>query len=300
MWDVDKGGELVAVLSRGHKQIVTHCAWASTGTVFATGSRDGTVIIWDGTDLRSRAAPLHRYRYTDFDSCAKRYREVDVLLISPDSSWLLIAHRVAHCSHSHLRLLDITAPDSSDPCHKTIHVHHEGPICAAAFDPVSRRIATALLDGSIAIWDIQTGAELATMRYEQFRWMKPLPFSPDGTSLLCYRRGGPGSRIVEWALEGSITQLESRGDQEFAKYQSATYSPDGRFIAAIFDHPEGVQLWRASDGSYAGMLKRERKFGHPYHFNAYYLAFTPDGRWLASGDVFGGVEIHGLDSILDG
>ena len=61
---------------------------------------------------------------------------------------------------------------------------HRGPgtECAVTFSPDGNRIASAGSNGTVIVWDAQTGAEALTLRGHG-GWTATVTFSPDGTRI---------------------------------------------------------------------------------------------------------------------
>ena len=101
--------------------------------------------------------------------------------------------------------------------------------------------------------------------------------------------GGYDGRLIWWGLE--------RGDrvravEAHAKWiRAVTVSPDGSTIASVADDMV-CRLWDAETGS-----RRQELRGHeaitPHHYPSmlYACAFTPEGRYLATGDKVGHVVV---------
>ena len=109
----------------------------------------------------------------------------DSLQISPDGETLVLLAQVG------VKLLD---PHFPGPPRAVL----PGPSRAAAFTPDSRRLVTAALDGTTAVWDVATGE--CVVRYD---WSPVAGFlysvavAPDG--LTAYA-GGSDGRVVRWDL----------------------------------------------------------------------------------------------------
>ena len=71
-------------------------------------------------------------------------------------------------------------PDSA--CLMTL-AGHTGGVEACAFSPDGRRIVSASHDGTLKLWDAQTGAELATLAGHA-DVVQACAFSPDGRRIV--------------------------------------------------------------------------------------------------------------------
>ncbi len=148
---------------------------------------------------------------------------------------------------------------------------------ALAFDPGGRRLATASW-GTLCLWDLADGRALHTWPIESDS--NSLAFSPDGTRLAAVAEDG--MRTIWGAETGKVVrELEGRkppGRKPFIAAdlgKALAFSPDGSRLAASFFEGFAVKVWDAKEGRLVlelkGSLNRVDR-----------LAFSPDGRWLAT------------------
>ena len=76
---------------------------------------------------------------------------------------------------------------------------HRGAALGLAFLPDSRRLATASRDGSVKVWDIETGRKLFELQAQ--KPVTAFALSPDGKCVACvigHVVDGPEERVDIW------------------------------------------------------------------------------------------------------
>ncbi len=137
---------------------------------------------------------------------------------------------------------------------------------AVAISPDGRTLASGAGDGTISLWDMDSGNQIFTIPEGHASWVGALWFSPDGTTLAA---GGNGNISLWDAATGSNTAFISPGAGH-----PAAFSPDGTILAA--ETLDGtVKLFDVASGSSLATLD-----GHKDVIQS--LAFSPDGSMLAS------------------
>jgi WD40 repeat protein len=164
------------------------------------------------------------------------------------------------------------------------------PITAVAFSPDGRRVASLDRGGLVKVWDPDTGADMSTVALDGDN-IDVAAFSPDLTRLAWvsrYHKIEGVSKIIKlwdlttgkqvWALEGHPTEFIT----------AVAFSPDGKRLAsACSDAPhwtvlEQVKVWDLDTGKELRTLG-----GRAGSRSVRCLAFSPDGRRLATGGGYG-------------
>jgi WD40 repeat protein len=153
-----------------------------------------------------------------------------------------------------------------------------------AFSPDGRFLATR--SWPVTLWELSSGKEVRTFGPES---LSPsvsafLGFTPDGKSLVEARTNGT---IRTWDVtsgkeEGYLADPQKKSGVIFS-LQCAALSSDGRLLAAATvssggERKEKVTLWDLAAGSPVGTLTGFQ--------SCEALAFSPDGQWLAAGDMY--------------
>jgi WD40 repeat protein/tRNA A-37 threonylcarbamoyl transferase component Bud32 len=143
--------------------------------------------------------------------------------------------------------------------------------------------------GRVTIWDVRTGEKTlawdvhpAGVLSEHFTGVRSVAFSPDGTQIVT--ASGEHNRSAEVKVWDAATARElSCPGVSNEPVWAVTYSPDGRRLAWAGSAKTGdnataravVQIWNMERGEMELTLR-----GHTAAVRG--LAFSPDGRWLAS------------------
>jgi WD40 repeat protein len=141
-----------------------------------------------------------------------------------------------------------------------------------AFSPDSRTIAIAGDNSLIHLWDVESDSEGPPIETSALE-TKCLAFSRDGTRLVSGGHRGTELTIWEWPSRRRLTDLS--GHDSPAGVSVVAFSPDGSVVASG-DTAGVVRLWDVADG-------RERATFQAHHKKVLDLAFSPDGKRLATG-----------------
>jgi WD40 repeat protein/tetratricopeptide (TPR) repeat protein len=157
-----------------------------------------------------------------------------------------------------------------------------GPVSWHAFSPDGQVLAwltgTASVPGAVTLWDVGAGAVRATLSHEGAA-ITGAVFSPDGKLLAtASSRGTAGKETPEFKLWDVATGHEQRTlDGPAGRVEAVALGPGGQLAAAVraATGPTEVWVWDASTGP-GRVVGRHR-------FPVLAVAFSPDGRRLASG-----------------
>jgi WD40 repeat protein len=166
---------------------------------------------------------------------------------------------------------------------------HERTVTAATFSPDATKLATGSEDGTVKIWDANSGRTLVTLivwkvkkipAYRIFSRALHVPvsvyvkFSPDQRTVLTNTYWEDSSAKL-WDATAGRLQAELGGHTTQTLYKTeaagvtgAIFSPDGKFIAT--ESTDMVRLWEAA----TGRLIEEFKILFPQ------TDFSPDSNWL--------------------
>jgi WD40 repeat protein len=133
------------------------------------------------------------------------------------------------------------------------------------FGPRDRWLATNRADGSITLWDPESGRVLRKLVAEGHKSMR-IAVSPDGTRLAC---GTADGNVLIWNPEHDDPPFVLSGHT--GNITSLAFSPDGRLLASS-DRTGKVKVW---DSGWKEYIQRQLE----HHVHA--IAFSTDSRLLA-------------------
>lgn len=160
--------------------------------------------------------------------------------------------------------------------HRSIPAHQRA-VMTLTFSPDEQTLATGSWDCTVKVWDLQTGALVATLAGHT-DYVQSIAFSPDG-KWLASGSDDQTLRIWEIASGACLKTIHAHTDNTYG----VAWSPDGQVIATCgFDG--FARVWDVSallnTGAASGNCLKTLA-GHTGPVTK--VAFSPDGRLLASG-----------------
>jgi WD40 repeat protein len=145
---------------------------------------------------------------------------------------------------------------------------HEAAVTDLAFSPRGDWLASTSLDGTIRFWDAATGRTLRVLRAHTDE-VYALAFSRDGSRLAST---GYDRRVVVSDATSGKTQHALSGFNGWSI--AVALSPDGRQVAAS-GTDGNIWIWETESGNHVRTLEGRQRMTA--------LAWSPDGHYLAAG-----------------
>jgi WD40 repeat protein len=167
-------------------------------------------------------------------------------------------------------------PDGAVARFGTLRFRHAGEVTSLAFSPDGKLIASGSWDTTARLWDAATGKELYRAHAIE-DGASAVAFSPRGRVLAIVDERG-GIYLWEWAVgqKRLVKALPDPGDVSF-RPTPLVFSPDGATLAFALRNRIHVCDVRAGKEIRWLGKKDNNQF-------VFCLAFSPDGRMLASGN----------------
>jgi WD40 repeat protein len=157
---------------------------------------------------------------------------------------------------------------------------HTSRVLGAAFGPDGARLVTSSSDGTVRQWDATTGREVEAPYDRHTGEVAAAVYSPDGHWVAS---AGTDRTIRVWRATGREDLAVLHGHT--AAVIRVAFAPDGRRLASAsltgdtahgWARDDTVRVWDVDPEATLPVLRGHTSFVYP-------VAFSPEGRWIASG-----------------
>ena len=152
---------------------------------------------------------------------------------------------------------------------------------SVAYSPDGKYLAAGLGEG-VRIWDTTTNKEVLKLKVGR---VHSVAYSPDGKYLAA---GADSGQVWVWEVPAGKELHSLKGHTK--SVFSVAFAPDGKRLASAGDTT--VRLWDLESGKEAEQFKTEVPTGKKFAPWVHSVAFSRDGKWLASGNGDGTVDLR--------
>jgi WD40 repeat protein len=268
-------------------------AFSPDGRYVVSGSRDGTVSVWEAASGKEIMRKTHD-------------EWVIAVAFSPDGTYVASAgnlktrvweipsgREITQLIHEDVVLSIAISPDGkylvtgagdiaqvweAESGSKVTQLIHDSAVTTVAFSPDGRSIASGSDDGTVHVWETASGKMISDMVHGG--GLCPLVFSQDGK----YIAGGGGDNLVyvwEAATGRQIAVMEHQGI-----VNAVALNQDGSLV--ISAGALTAQVWNVST--------QQELSRWTHNSDVYSVAFSPNGRDVASASADGTARVWDASS----
>ena len=255
IWDAQTG-EIQKIL-KGHTNKVFSVVFSADGKTLASGSVDNTIRLWD-VETGTPQKTLNLIEFTEEVTEMEMGME---MVFSPDGRTLATW---AWGWDIPIRLWNAQTGEIQ----KTLKGEERDVVKDIAFSPDGKTLASAMDNGTVRLWDIQTGERPRILTGHK-DIVFSVAFSPDGKTLTS---GSHDGTLRLWDRETGECRNTHTGYT--SGVLNVAFSPDGKTLASAMGN-DTVGLWNAQTGT----LRHTVKVQHTHSIKS--VTFSPDGKTLA-------------------
>jgi WD40 repeat protein/DNA-binding SARP family transcriptional activator len=288
VWDLREGRAIETL--EGHNGSVWGQAFSPDGDTLYTASNDSTARIWDVAGYRRLARPFRTNTVNDTGEPS-----APAFALSPDGGTLAAARFDGRVNLIDAETLRRTAGFEAFAGRSAL---------AVEYSPDGSTLAVAGGGGGVGLWDAESGQRVGPLLRAP---RGPRKRNPHNVEALAFGRGGLLAAAAEggagagkgavriWDLDGR--KLIARPLHLPPKVGGLAFSPDGSQLAIAFGarggttgigpgDPDGIEIRDVRSGERLARLHADEVGS---------VAFSPDGRLLAGGQVDGKVRLWAAD-----
>lgn len=304
LWET--GGRRLYRVWQSSVDIIYRIALSPDGRKLAGGTWDGTLKVWDiarGSLLWAVNWPqtvivIYQLEFSpdgNLIACSGDDFDVRLLKTSDGSEWQRLVHpqRVMIARWTSDGQLLVTGDadgiirfwklHKTEPavCIKTFTGHSQ-TIFGIAFSPDNLRVASSSLDGTVKVWDVDSGVLIHTIESHDSGVLR-LRWSPDGRSIVS--SGRDDSIIKLWNPEDGRLQATLQGHTSTVR--SLFFTPDNRHL--VSSGPDGtLRIWDVATGECLRII-------YGYAASLTDLEWSPDSQYVVGGGTDALVMVYSVN-----
>lgn len=233
IWDLAER-RLVTILT-DHTDRVTALAFSRDGQRLASGADDGSIRLWEVGPWR----PLG----------TMRAENVRVLAFSPDGRRLASGN-----GFRAVRLWDLTT------LQQVALFRHEDNVTQLGFNPEGSLLASGSRDGTVRVWDMQSLAEKERVLFRGEGSVWALAFSPDGSQVAFQAMSSFSGHVYLGQIQRGTSQVLTR---EAGEDFLVGFTPDSRTLITLNTAWSSLYRWRTPSATLADSLVLGSLAMHP-------------------------------------
>jgi WD40 repeat protein len=223
LWDA-KSGRRIAILS-GHEDQIWSANLSPDGSRLVTASLDNSARIWDAT---ASGRLFYGYGRVSNEKLAK---------FSPNGKYILRARENSDSGGEILELWDFT----SDTEAIALGGNKSGHVTYTAFDAEGSRVVAGFEDGTLIVWDVLKGSEIAVLKGHAGA-VKYAAITPDGTLVVSASKDGT-ARI--WSVKSSHPLFVLPHGNEPVDF--SVFTPDANLVVTAAGNT--ARVWDVHTGA---------------------------------------------------
>ena len=250
VWLYDVTGHQEASLITGNTSFQNDClAFSPDGRILVSGNVDGTITLYDRITGTRKTLIGHNREY------------ITCIALSPDGKTLASSNR-----EGTIRLWDAITGEAK---------YTRMPVAGHnfSFTPGSDSLVVVSHEDKISLWNSDTGEHKKTFAMHPDCAAIGAAFSPDGKTVAV---GSVNGTVYLYDINTGGLKMIFSEHKDHVIYLA--FSPDGKILATTSYEDETICLWAVHTGTH-----RKIRTEHPRNVGHAGLAFSPDGKTIASG-----------------
>jgi hypothetical protein len=244
-------------------------AWSPNGQLIASAGTGTKMHVWKALTGDTERVYPHPTPFL-------RFASIHALAWSPNGTRIasICSSDVANVRQKIVRIWDVASGQELLPYPMPTGFSNGAltETSALAWSPDGQSIASTTGDGTIYIWNANTGKQVTTWHVSA-ALVLAVTWSPKGDYLAVATASGSKSGVIIWSISPKKTILTYDGHN--SDVRTIAWSPDGTRIASG-SHDETVQVWNAGTGEAIKIFQHHASFVTS-------VAWSPDGTRIASG-----------------